>query len=117
MEIKEMNKADFAALVKSCGKENRQLVFENSHWYEQIVADEVAYRHKLLVVKALSREALAKTTPNGILPSYIRVNGAVVALISQSKTTLYYHLPVSTKQQMNQARSIVHGYAKSLLAG
>lgn len=114
MEIKEMNKTDFAVLAKSCGKETPQLVFDNNTWYEQLTTGEVQCRHKLMTVRLLNKEALEKKTQEGFLPINIKVGGKVVALVCPGKTAVYYHIPVGIKHEMSQARQIVLSYAKHL---
>lgn len=121
MEIKNLNKTDFAVIAKQNGDETRQLVIENGVLYEQLTIDEVQYRHKLLSIKPLNMEALDKKAQEvqpGILPICLKesTQGEVVALVCHGKTTLYYYLPISTKVQKARAQQIVYNYAKSLIA-
>ena len=51
MEIKDLNKTDFKAIIKQNSKAARQFVIENGVMYEQVTVDNIQYRHKLLSVR------------------------------------------------------------------
>ena len=121
MEIKNLNKTDFAVIAKQNGNEMRQIVIENGVLYEQLTIDEIQYRHKLLSVKPLSKEALdkkAQEVQSGTLPVRLKesAQGEILAFVCRGKTTLYYHLPIGTKAQKARAQQVVYSYAKSLIA-
>ena len=121
MEIKVLNKSDFAVIAKKNGNETHQFVIENGIWYEQLTVDEIQYRHKLLSVRPLSKEALEKKA-NEIQPGFLPIRikesaqGDVLAYVCGNKTTLYYHLPLGSKRWRARAQQIVFNYAKSLIA-
>ena len=120
MEIQQVNQTEFAEMLKSAGNETYQTTFENEVWYEQVTMEEVIYRHKLISLKKLSSELLNKKAFEA-KPSYepIRLraqgNGPVVALVFNTKSTVFYHLLVSSKREMAQAKRLVIFFAKSLL--
>ena len=121
MEIKNLNKTEFAAIAKQNGNETRQLVIENGVLYEQLTIDEVLYRHKLLSVRPLSKEALEKKAQDmqpGALPMRLResAKGETLAFVCRGKAVLFYHLPIGSKQQKSRAQQLVYCYAKSLVA-
>ena len=121
METKDLNKSDFAVIAKQNGNVTRQTVIENGVLYEQLTVDEIQYRHKLLSVRPLSKEALnrkAQDVQPGALPMRLResANGKVLAFLCHGKTVLFYHLPVGTKEQKKHAQQMVYCYAKSLVA-
>jgi hypothetical protein len=118
MEVKELNKTDFAVIAKKNGNETRQFVFEDNAWYEQLTVDDVQYRHKLLSVKLLSKDGLDKKAEEiqpGTLPICIRSYGEVMAFVCSGKTAVYYHLPLGTKKWKARAKQVVFNYAKSLI--
>lgn len=120
MEIQQVNKMEFAAMLKSAGNETHQTTFVNDVWYEQVTVEEVTYRHKLLALRKLSSELLNKKAFESkprIEPLRLRAqgNGPVVALVFTTKSTVFYHLIVSSKREMAQAKSLVNFFAKSLL--
>lgn len=121
METMDLNKSDFAAIAKQNDNETRQLVIEGGVWYEQITVDDVAYRHKLLSVRAVTKEALDRKAQEilpGALPIRLKENsqGEVLAFVCKGKATLFYHVPLGTKQWKAHAQRVVFNYAKSLLA-
>ena len=120
MEIKQLNQTEFAEMFKSAGNETYQTTFENDAWYEQVTIGEVIYRHKLLSLKKLSSELLTRKAfeaKPSIEPIRLRAqgNGPVVALVFNTKSTMFYHLLVSSKREMAQAKRLVIFFAKSLL--
>ena len=120
MEIQQVNQTEFAEMLKSAGNETYQTTFENDAWYEQVTIEEVAYRHKLISLKKLSSELLTRKAFEA-KPSFepIRLraqgNGPVVALVFNTKSTVFYHLLVSSKREMAQAKRLVIFFSKSLL--
>ena len=120
MEIQQVNQTEFAEILKSAGNETYQTTFENEVWYEQVTMEEVIYRHKLISLKKLSSELLTRKAFEA-KPSFepIRLraqgNGPVVALVFNTKSTVFYHLLVSSKRDMAQAKRLVIFFAKSLL--
>lgn len=121
MEIKNLNKTEFAAIAKQNGNETRQLVIENGVLYEQLTIDEVLYRHKLLSIRALNKEAFDKKAQEvqlGSLPIRLKesAQGEILALVCCGKATLFYHLPACTKERKVRAQQAVFSYAKSLIA-
>lgn len=121
MEIKDLNKTDFKAIIKQNSKAARQFVIENGVMYEQVTVDNIQYRHKLLSVRPLSKEALdrkVQAIQPGTLPIRLKesAQGEVLALVCGGKTVLYYHLPISSKEQKARAQQMVYCYAKSLVA-
>ena len=121
MEIKDLNKSDFAVIAKKNGNVTRQTVIENGVLYEQLTVGEVLYRHKLLSVRSLSKEALDRKVQNvqpGTLPTRLRENakGEILAFVCRGKTALFYHLPIGSKEQKVHAQHLVFSYAKSLVA-
>ena len=121
MEIKDLNKSDFAVIAKKNGNVTRQTVIENGVLYEQLTVDEIQYRHKLLSVRPLSKEALdrkAQDVQPGALPMRLKdsVKGEILAFVCRGKTVLFYHLPIGSKEQKNRAQQMVYCYAKSLVA-
>lgn len=121
MEIKELNKTDFKAIVKQNSNETRQFVIENGVMYEQLTVDNNQYRHKLLSVRPLSKEALDRKVQDnqpGTLPIRLKesAQGEILAFVCCGKSTLYYHLPISSKAQKVRAQQVVFNYAKSLIA-
>ena len=120
MEIQLLNQTEFAEMLKSAGNETHQTTFVNDVWFEQVTIGEVAYRHKLLSLKKLSSELLARKAFEAkpcTEPIRLRAqsNGPVVALVFNTKTTVFYHLLVGSKREMAQAKSLVNSFAKSLL--
>ena len=120
MEIQLLNQTEFAEMFKSAGNETHQTTFVNDVWYEQVTIGEVTYRHKLLSLKKLSSELLAKKAFEAkpcVEPIRLRAqgNGPVVALVFNTKSTVFYHLLVGSKREMAQAKSLVNCFAKSLL--
>ena len=120
MEIQQVNQTEFAEMLKSAGNETHQTAFENDVWYEQVTVGEVTYRHKLLALRKLSSELLNKKAFEAkpcTEPLRLRAqgNGPVVALVFNTKTTVFYHLMVGSKKEMAQAKSLVNCFAKSLL--
>lgn len=121
MEIKELNKTDFKAIVKQNSNETRQFVIENGVMYYQLTVDNIQYRHKLLSVRPLSKEVLDRKVQDiqpGTLPLRLKesAKGEILAFVCSGKTTLYYHLPISSKAQKARAQQVVFNYAKSLAA-
>ena len=120
MEIQQVNQTEFAEMLKSAGNEAYQTTFENDAWYEQVTMEETIYRHKLLSLKKLSSELLNKKAfeaKPSIEPIRLRAqgNGPVVALVFNTKSTVFYHLLVSSRREMAQAKRLVIFFAKSLL--
>ena len=120
MEIQQVNQTEFAEMLKSAGNETHQTTFENDVWYEQVTIGEVIYRHKLLSLRKLSSELLARKAFEAkrcVEPLRLRAqgNGPVVALVFNNKSTVFYHLLVGSKREMAQAKSLVNCFAKSLL--
>ena len=120
MEIQLLNQTEFAEMLKSAGNETHQTTFVNDVWYEQVTIGEVTYRHKLLSLRKLSSELLAKKAFEAkpcVEPIRLRAqgNGPVVALVFNTKTTVFYHLMVGTKKEIALAKSLVNFFAKSLL--
>ena len=121
MELKDLNKSDFAVIAKKNGNVTRQTVIENGVLYEQLIVDEIQYRHKLLSVRPLSKEAIdrkAYDVQPGAMPSRLRegANGEILAFVCRGKTVLYYHIPIGTKLWKARAQQVVFNYAKSLVA-
>ena len=121
MEIKELNKTDFKAIVKQNSNETRQFIIDNGVMYEQLTVDNIQYRHKLLSVRPLSKEALDRKVQDnqpGTLPIRLKesAQGEILAFVCCGKSTLYYHLPISSKEQKARAQQVVFNYAKSLIA-
>ena len=109
-----------AELLKSAGNETHQPTFENDVWYEQVTVGEVTYRHKLLALRKLSSELLAKKAFEAqpcTEPLRLRDqgNGPAVALVFTANSTVFYHLMVGSKKEMAQAKRLVIFFAKSLL--
>ena len=120
MEIQLLNQTEFAEMLKSAGNETHQTTFENDVWYEQVTVGEVTYRHKLLALRKLSSELLNKKAFESkprIEPLRLRAqgNGPVVAIVFNTKTTVFYHLMVGSQREMAQAKRLVIFFAKSLL--
>lgn len=120
MEIQQVNQTEFAEMLKSAGNETHQTTFVNDVWFEQVTIGEVTYRHKLLSLKKLSSELLYRKAFEAkpcVEPIRLRVqsNGPIVALVFNTKWTVYYHLMVNSKREMTQAKSLVNCFAKSLL--
>ena len=121
MEIKDLNKSDFAVIAKKNGNVTRQTVIENGVLYEQLTVDEIQYRHKLLSVRPLSKEALdrkAQDVQPGALPMRLResAKGETLAFVCRGKAALFYHLPIGSKEQKSRAQQMVYCYAKSIVA-
>ena len=120
MEIQQVNQTEFTEMLKSAGNETQQNAFENEVWYEQVILGEVTYRHKLLSLKKLSSELIIRKAfeakPSSE-PIRLRThaNGPVVALVFNTKSTVFYHLMVGSKREMDQAKRLVIAFAKSLL--
>ena len=120
MEIQLLNQTEFAEMLKSAGNETHQTTFENDVWYEQVTVGEVTYRHKLLALRKLSSELLNKKAFESkprIEPLRLRAqgNGPVVAIVFNTKTTVFYHLMVGSQREMAQAKRLVIFFTKSLL--
>lgn len=120
MEIQQVNQTEFAEMLKSAGNETHQTTFENDVWYEQVTLGEVTYRHKLLSLKKLSSELLTRKAFEAkpcVEPIRLRAqgNGPVVAIVFNTKTTVFYHLMVGSQREMTQAKRLVIFFAKSLL--
>ena len=120
MEIQQVNQTEFAEMLKSAGNETHQTAFENDVWYEQVTIEEVTYRHKLLSLKKLSAELLTRKAFEAkpcVEPIRLRTqrNGPVVALVFNTKSTVFYHLMVGSQREMTQAKRLVIFFAKSLL--
>jgi hypothetical protein len=45
MEIQQVNKMEFAEMLKSAGNETHQTTFDNDVWYEQVTVGKGTYRH------------------------------------------------------------------------
>ena len=119
MQKKDLTKTNFKAIAKQNDNATRQIVIENGVMYEQLTVDDIQYRHKLLSVRYMSMEALNKkvqAVQPGTLPIRLKesAQGKVLAFVCQGKTTLFYHLPIDTREQTDRARQVVFGYAKSL---
>ena len=120
MEIQQVNQTEFAEMLKSAGNETHQTTFVNDVWYEQVTVGEVTYRHKLLSLKKLSPELLTRKAFEAkpcVEPLRLRAqgNGPVVALVFNTKSTVFYHLMVGSQREMAQAKRLVIYFAKSLL--
>ena len=120
MEVKQLNQSEFAEMLKSANNETYQTTFENDAWYEQVTIGEVAYRHKLISLKKLSSELLTRKafeSKPSFEPIRLRAqeNGPVVALVFNTKSTVFYHLLVDTKSEMAKAKRLVIFFAKSFL--
>ena len=120
MEIQQLNQTEFAEMLKSAGTETYQTTFENDVWYEQVTIEDTTYRHKLLSLKKLSCELLNKKafeSKPSIEPIRLRAqeNGSVVALVFNTKSTVFYYLLVSSKREMAKAKRLVTFFAKNLL--
>ena len=120
MEIQQVNQTEFAEMLKSADNKTHQTAFENDVWYEQVTIGEVIYRHKLLSLKKLSSELLTRKAFEAkpcTEPIRLRDqgNGPVVALVFNTKSTVFYHLMVGSKREMAQAKHLVIFFAKSLL--
>ena len=120
MEIQLLNQTEFAEMLKSAGNETHQTTFVNDVWYEQFTIGEVIYRHKLLSLRKLSSELLARKAFEAkpcVEPLRLRAqgNGPVVALVFNTKLTVFYPLLVGSKKEMAQAKRLVIFFAKSLL--
>ena len=120
MEIQQLTQSEFAETLKSAGNETYQTTFENEVWYEQVTVGEVTYRHKLLLLKKLSSELINRkaleSTPS-FEPIRLRSgsSGPVVALVFNTKTTVFYHILAGSKSEMEQAKRLVVFFAKNLL--
>ena len=120
MEAQQLTKTAFTKTLKSVGNETYQTIFENEVWYEQITVGEVIYRHKLLSLKKLRSELINKKTLEStpaFEPIRLRAQsgGPVMAYVFNTKTTVFYHLLVSSISEMAQAKRLVTVFAKSLL--
>lgn len=120
MEIQQVNQTEFAEMLKSAGNETHQTTFVNDVWYEQVTVGEVTYRHKLLSLKKLSSELLTRKAFEAkpcVEPIRLRTQGKgpVVALVFNTKSTVFYHLMVGSQKEMAQAKRLVIFFAKSLL--
>ena len=120
MQNQLLNKTAFAEMLKSAGNETYQTTFENEVWYEQVTVGEVTYRHKLLSLKKLSSEQLAKKAFNAkpsVEPIRLRAqsNGPVLALVFNTNMTVFYHILVGTKSEMDHAKRMVNCFAKNLI--
>ena len=120
MEIQLLNQTEFAEMLKSANNETRQTTFEDDVWYEQVTVGEVTYRHKLLSLRKLSSELLTRKAFEAkpcAEPLRLRAqgNGPVVALVFNTKSTVFYHLLVGSQREMAQAKRLVIYFAKSLL--
>ncbi len=105
MEIQQVNQTEFAEMLKSAGNETHQTTFENDVWYEQVTIGS-----ELLTRKAFEAKPCVE-------PLRLRAqgNGPVVALVFNTKTTVFYHLMVGSQREMAQAKRLVIYFAKSLL--
>lgn len=120
MEIKQLTQSEFAQMLKQAGDETYQTTFENDAWYEQVTLGETIYQHKLLTLKKTSEELLTKKaleSKHPCEPVRLRAQngGFVLALVFNSKTTVYYHLLGVSKSETAQAKRLVIYFAKSLL--
>ena len=120
METKQLTQSDFAQMLKQAGNETYQTTFEKDTWYEQVTFGETIYQHKLLSLKKMSEELLTRKaleSKNSCQPVRLRAQngGSVLALVFNSKTTVYYHLLGISKSEMAQAKRLVIYFAKSLL--
>ena len=120
MEIKEMTQSQFAKALVSAGNETYQTTFENDVWYEQVTFEDTLCRHKLLTLKKTTSELLARKaleSKPSVEPIRLRAHsqGPVVALVFNSKTTLFYHLFMGTKSEMALAKRLVVFFSKSFL--
>ena len=120
METKQLNQSEFNQMLKQAGNENLQNIFNKDTWYEQVTLGESIYQHKLLSLKKtsevlLTRKAL-KAKPS-VEPIRLRAQngGCVLALVFNTKTTVYYHLLGISKSEIAQAKRLVIYFAKSLL--
>ena len=120
MEIKEMTQSQFAEVLKSADQETYQTTFENDVWYEQVTVEDTLCRHKLLTLKKTTSELLTRLaleSEPAFEPIRLRAHsqGPVIALVFNSKSTVFYHLLTGTKSEMAQAKRLVIYYSKSLL--
>ena len=120
METKQLTQSDFAQMLKQAGNETYQTTFEKDTWYEQVTFGETIYQHKLLSLKKMSEELLTRKaleSKNSCQPVRLRAQngGSVLALVFNSKTTVYYHLLGVSKSETALAKRLVIYFAKSLL--
>ena len=118
MEIKEMTQSQFAEALQSANQESYQTTFENDVWYEQVTNEDTLCRHKLLTLKKTTSELLTRLALEASFePIRLRAHsqGPVIALVFNSKSTVFYHLLTGTKSEMAQAKRLVIYYSKSLL--
>ena len=120
METKQLTQSDFAQMLKQAGNETYQTTFNMDAWYEQVTLGETIYQHKLLSLKKISEELLTKKaleSKTSSEPVRLRAQngGSVLALVFNSKTTVYYHLLGVSKYETDQAKRLVVYFAKSLL--
>jgi len=102
MEIQQVNQTEFAEMLKSSGNETHQTTFEKDVWYE-------------LSVELLTRKAFEAKPCVEPIRLRSQGNGPVVAIVFNTKSTVFYHLMVGSKREMAQAKSLVIFFAKSLL--
>ena len=120
METKQLTQSEFAEMLNQAGNETYQTTFDKDAWYEQVTLGEVTYQHKLLSLKKTSEEMLTRKaleSKNPCKPIYLRAQngGSVLAMVFNSKTTVYYHLLGVSKSETAQAKRLVIYFAKSLL--
>ena len=120
METKQLSKSALSQMLKQAGQENLQTIFNKDTWYEQITLGETIYQHKLLSLKKATEEMLlrkALEAKPSVEPIRLRTQngGYVLALVLNTKTTVYYHLLGISKSEMVQAKRLVLYFAKSLL--
>lgn len=121
MKAKQLNKSEFTAMLMSNGNENHQLVFENETWFEEVTIGGETFCHKLLALKKTSadlinRKALGAEPSIEPLRLKAKQNGPVVALVFNTHYSVYYHLLISSKSEMAEAKRLVIWFAKSLIS-
>ena len=120
MEVQQLSQSEFAEMLKSADNKTYTTTFDNDAWYEQVTLEEVDYRHKVLSLKKISSELLTKKAfeaQPSLEPIRLRAqsNGPVIALVFNTKSTLFYHLLTDTRKEMELAKRLVVFFGKSLI--
>lgn len=118
MEIKEMTQYQFAEALNSADQETYQTTFENDVWYEQVTVEDTLCRHKLLTLKKTTSDLVTRLALEASFePIRLRAysQGPVIALVFNSKSTVFYHLLTGTKSEMAQAKRLVIYFSKNML--
>ena len=116
MRIEQLRKTEFRELAKAIGLETHMVVIDGDDWFEQLTDGDVAYRHKVLSIQEVSRDALEKTAlSESCLPTRLGLEGRVFAQVYFKGAKVFYCLSVASKRESAYAKQLVSLYAKCVV--